>query len=156
MTKIEDYLYESMGRVYWKKAKGSRGIVGNRFGSYDGKYWHGMFEGKMYREHQLVWYLNYGYIPKYIDHINNNPTDNRIENLREVTQKENGMNAKLRVDNTTGCKGVFYDKARNKYRVEIVVNKVKKCLGRFEDIELACLVANEARDKYHGEYARFA
>ena len=42
--------------------------------------------------HQLVWVLVYGRFPKQIDHINGNPTDNRIENLREVSYSENDMN----------------------------------------------------------------
>ena len=42
--------------------------------------------------HQLVWVLVYGRFPKQIDHINGNPKDNRVENLREVTRSENDMN----------------------------------------------------------------
>lgn len=152
---ICEYLEYKNGGVYWKKDKGSRGKAGMRFGSFDGRYRHGMFCGKMFREHQLVWFLHHGYIPEYIDHVNNNPLDNSIDNLRIVSQKQNGMNSKKRKDNKTGCKGVIFDKARNQYRVEITVNKKRIYLGRYEDLELASLVADEARDLYHGKYARF-
>lgn len=154
MSKIEDYLYENMGRVYWKKAKGSRGVVGNRFGSYSGRYWHGMFDGKMYKEHQLVFYLNRGYIPKNIDHINGDCLDNRIENLREATSVENGRNAKLRKDSGTGHKNVIFDKERSMYRVEFKHQNKTVFMKRFDDLELACLVADEYRSKFHGQFAR--
>lgn len=142
------------GGVYWKKAKGSRGVVGERFGSFDGRYRHGMFNKRMLREHQLVWFLHHGEIPKMIDHIDGDPLNNRIENLRLVSSCQNGMNARIRKDNKTGCKGVSFIKGKGKYRVELTVNKQKKYFGYFEDEELACLVAEEARDKYHGKYAR--
>jgi hypothetical protein len=82
MNNIEDYLEYKEGKVFWKKAKGSRGVKGQRFGSFDGRYWHGMFNGKMYREHQLVWYLCKGYFPACLDHADGNSLNNNIENLR--------------------------------------------------------------------------
>lgn len=42
--------------------------------------------------HQVVWVLCYGALPTQIDHVNGNPRDNRVENLREVSQSENDMN----------------------------------------------------------------
>ena len=154
LNNINEYLEYKDGGVYWKKTKGSRGIKGNRFGSFDGRYRHGMFEGKMLREHQLVWFLHHGVFPLMLDHIDGNSLNNHIDNLREVSASQNGMNAKMRKDNKTGCKGVFFIKNKGKYRVELVVNKQKKNFGYFEDEELACLVAEEARDKYHGNFAR--
>jgi hypothetical protein len=152
---MREYFEYKDGKIFWKKDKGSRGKVGQRFGSFDGsRYWHGMFNGKMYREHQLVWALLYGVIPEYIDHVDGNGLNNCIENLREVTQSQNMMNSRLRKDSSTKKKNVTYDAARKKYRVEITVNGTKKRIGRFDDIELASLVAEEARDKYHKQFAR--
>ena len=151
---IKDYLEYKDGQVIWKKSKGSRRAAGDRFGCFDGRYWHGMFNGKMYREHQLVWLLHHDSLPSCIDHVDGNPLNNKIENLRQVSFSENSMNAKIRKDNKTGCKNVMFDKARNKYKVEITHNKKKIALGRFDDLEFACLVADEARDKYHGKFAR--
>ena len=96
----------------------------------------------------------HGYMPKEIDHIDNNPSNNRIENLREATRSEQLCNTKLRKDSTSGIKGVTWDKSRNKWIVSI--NKDKKTMfrGRFNDLELAQLVAVEARNKYHGDFAK--
>ena len=47
-----------------------------------------------------------------------------------------------------------WDKARNKWAVRIRINKVMTSIGRFDNLELADLVAQEARDKFHGYFAR--
>lgn len=154
MTNLKEYFEYQDGKIFWKKAKGSRGIVGERFGSYGGRYWHGMFEGKMYKEHQIVFYLQYGFIPDNIDHINGDCLDNRIENLREASSVENGRNAKLRKDSKTGYKNVIFDRERNMYRVEFKHRKKTVFMKRFDDLELACLVADEYRSKFHGNFAR--
>lgn len=79
-----------------------------------------------------------------IDHINNNKLDNRKDNLRFVTKSQNGQNRK--------CKGITYDKKRQKWCVNIVVNKKKYYLGRYKTEEEALLVRKEAEIKYQGEY----
>jgi hypothetical protein len=153
---IREYFEYRDGKVFWRKVKGSRGVVGKRFGCREPNgYQHGVLNGKTYREHQLVWALVYGYIPRLLDHIDGDTGNNKVENLREVSHSQNMMNATLRKDNKTGCKGVIWSKEKNKYRVEIRSNNVKRHLGYFEDLELACLVASEARDLYHGKHARF-
>ena len=69
--------------------------------------------------HQLVWVLNYGAFPSMIDHINGNPKDNRVENLREVNQSENDMNRvwAWKPNAKTGLPGVC--KAKGSYRVKV-------------------------------------
>jgi hypothetical protein len=57
-------------------------------------------------------------------------------------------------NNTSGIKGVCWHKSTNRWYVQLQVNKKMKYLGIYEDIELAELVAIEARAKYHGEFAR--
>jgi len=109
--------------------------------------------GKKYSVHQIVYLMNHGFIPKEIDHINGIRTDNRIENLREVTRSQNQMNAKKPNTNTSGVKNVYWKKQHKKWQVTLRVNGQRKDFGRYDDLELAELVAMEARDKYHGEYA---
>lgn len=107
---------------------------------------------KTYKIHRLIFIMFYGYSPKEIDHINGIKTDNRIENLREVSHCENQWNKSISKKNTTGIKNVTYE--NNKWRVRISVNRKMISIGCFEDIELAELVAQEARNKYHGQFAR--
>jgi hypothetical protein len=110
-------------------------------------------DGKRYTVHQVVFCMQYGYIPKMLDHINGIKDDNRIENLRVATPSENGYNTKIKSSNTTGVKNVQYIKHMDKYQVRLRINKQNTVIGHFKDLELAELVAMEARHKYHGEYA---
>ena len=105
--------------------------------------------------HRIVFLMHHGYLPKVIDHINGDKKDNRIENLREATISQNGMNSIKTKRNKSGVKGLCWDKSRNKWMVFIKANGISKTIGRFDDFELAELVAIEARNKYHGEFARF-
>ena len=96
------------------------------------------------------------YMPKEVDHIDGNSLNNKIENLREANRSENVCNIGIKKTNTSGYKGVHWDKARNKWMVTVQKNKKIVFNKRFEDLELAVLVAEEARNKYHKEFARFA
>ena len=112
-----------------------------------------MIDGKYYKNHRLIFLWNYGFLPKYIDHINGNPADNRIENLRAASLSQNQFNRKKSSTSTTGCKNVFFNKKDKKWVVKIRVNGTRKHLGTFSNLELADLVATEARDLYHKEFA---
>ncbi len=109
---------------------------------------------KYYKAHRLAWLYVYGYMPKIIDHINGNPTDNMISNLRECNTAQNALNVGVKAHSKSGIKNVMRKKGRSKWTVRLRVNGVYKHIGNFDDIELAGLVAVEAREKYHGEYAR--
>jgi hypothetical protein len=109
-------------------------------------------DGKRYTVHQVVFCMQYGYIPKMLDHINCIKDDNRIENLREATKFENGYNTKTPITNTTGTKNIQWIKHMNKFQVRLKVKKQNKVIGYFSDMDLAQLVADEARNKYHGAF----
>ena len=104
-----------------------------------------------YLNHRLIFLYHNGYFPKKVDHIDGNPLNNKIENLREVTVSQNGMNRKTNFNSFTKIKNVT--KAGKKWRVAITKNNKYIHIGFFADLELAELVAIEARNKYHGEYA---
>ena len=108
---------------------------------------------KIYKAHRLVFLYHHGYLPKQIDHIDKNPDNNLIENLRPATNSQNCMNRGVMKNNTSGSKGVFWRKESKKWRVAIRLNNKLRFFGTFEDIELAELVAIEARNKYHKEFA---
>ena len=63
--------------------------------------------GKMYLTYRLIFLMEHGYMPKYVDHINGDPADNRIENLREATAMQNGTNRGKQTNNTSGYKNVY-------------------------------------------------
>lgn len=111
-------------------------------------------DGVVYTLHRLIFIYHYGYAPKIIDHINNDRSDNRIENLREATQQQNCLNRKVHKNNRSGIKNVYFDKGCQKWGVQITIGKKRKAIGYFEDIEFAELVAIEARNKFHGTFAR--
>lgn len=88
------------------------------------------------------------------DHINGDKLDNRKENLRNVTKKQNQMNRKVSKHSTSGFKGVGWCKQTKKWRLSMTINGVYRTLGRFSCIKEAALKYNEYARKYHGEFAR--
>lgn len=122
--------------------------------NYDG-YLNCSLNGIYYGVHRLIWLYVHGYMPQnYIDHINGNRSDNRLCNLREATNKQNQHNAKLRKDNTSGIKGVSWNKKDKKWNVQLKVDKKIIHIGRFNELEQAKTAISEARRKYHGEFSR--
>ena len=87
-----------------------------------------------------------------IDHIDNNPTNNNVKNLRWCSQKDNGCNRDKQINNTSGFKGVSFHKKTNKYRAYININGKKKHIGYYETAEEASK-AYEAKAKViHKEF----
>lgn len=94
--------------------------------------------GKHYFAHRIIWLINYGKFPEeVVDHIDGNGLNNRLENLRSVSNTKNSRNCRLSKNNTTGVNGVW--KNGNKYVAEIMVDRKKISLGSYCTIE-------EARD----------
>ena len=101
--------------------------------------------------HRLVLGLQRG-DKRRADHIYHNTNDNRKENLRIVTGSQNLMNSKIFKNNTSGCKGVSYNKEKKKWDAIITVNKNTIFLGRYENIEEAIESRKVAEEKYFKEY----
>lgn len=95
--------------------------------------------------HRLAWFMTYGYWPKTIDHQNGDTSDNRIENLRDVTQQQNCTNQKRRKTNTSGRTGV--QKSGNRWIATICFNYEVIKIGSYATFEEAC----EARSVKEGE-----
>jgi hypothetical protein len=106
---------------------------------------------KVYKAHRLIWAIVYGEFPKgQIDHINGIRHDNRIDNLRDVTQQQNAHNKKeIFKTNTSGYKGVCWNKRSKKWQSCISVNKKTIYLGVFEDAKLAHQAYLDAKKAYH-------
>ena len=142
------------GNLYWIKPLSGkakhRKIAGNinKKGRSIGIY------NKNYLAHRLIFLWHHGYLPKYIDHIDGNPFNNRIENLREATHQQNMCNAKKSIANSSGYKNVSWDASSKKWRVRLKIDKKEKQFGSYKDIEEANLVAIKLRKMYFGEFAR--
>jgi len=109
--------------------------------------------GKQHKVHRIIWQMNYGNLPKLIDHIDGNKENNKLCNLRPASVQQNQCNRKLQSNNTSGVKNVVYDRFRDKWKVQIVSNGKLISIGRYDDLEAAELVAILAREKYHGNFA---
>ena len=141
------------GFLYWR-AKPSRGVnAGDKVGTIcSSGHQRLMYRRKIYRVHAIIWLMHYGQIPKEIDHKDTNKLNNCVENLRLACNK-NQQNVGVRVDNTSGAKNVYWHKPTNRWSVIVSADKIRHNFGYFKDFELADLVATEARNKYHGEFA---
>lgn len=90
-----------------------------------------------------------------IDHINRDNHDNRRQNLRYVTHAFNAHNAKIRSDNTSGYKGVYFVKSKPKtpFRALIVFNQKRIALGYHETAIQAAVAYNNKAKELYGENA---
>jgi len=110
---------------------------------------------KRWQAHRLAWALHYGEWPSdQIDHINGVKTDNRICNLREATNSQNGKNLGLSKANKSGVAGVCWSKRYQNYRAYIKVEHKQKYLGTFKNFDDAVKIRREAEYKYFGEWNR--
>lgn len=105
---------------------------------------------KLYSAHRLAWFYVYGVWPSCeIDHINRCKSDNRILNLREATGSENQQNRLKSKNNTSGYKGVFWHKTKQKWYAAILVNSKAIHLGVFKTTEEAYAAYCEAASRLH-------
>ena len=88
-----------------------------------------------------------------IDHINRDKLDNRRENLRIATYSQNQYNIGLQSNNTSGFKGVTWDKHRQKWLATIRIDGKIIYLGRYKHRIKAAMVATIARIVAHGKFA---
>jgi len=144
------------GGLYWIKPTGARAKAGDRVGFNAGSmnYRKVQINNIGYMEHHLVWMLHHGSLSTLdIDHINGDTQDNRIENLREATRSQNLCNQKIRSDNKSGIKGVFFVRSRDKWCATIQYDGLKKHLGYFDSIDDAVNARKNAEQMIHKEFA---
>ncbi len=143
--------YESETGIFtWKVSNSNRVKVGAVAGSPNG---HGYLcikvLNRLYRAHRLAWLYVRGEWPKdQLDHINRDRSDNRIDNLREATNKQNLQNRSKSSTNTSGHTGIYWDKRASKWVAKIRHNQKLIHLGYFTDIEDA-IAARKAAEKLY-------
>lgn len=113
--------------------------------------------GKSFSEHRLAWLLTHGEWPTLdIDHIDGNSVNNRLANLRLATDSQNLANAKTPSNNTSGFRGVSRHTTTGRWVAHVRVNRRLIHLGLFDTPAEAGAVAQAARVRYFGEFARAA
>jgi hypothetical protein len=154
LKELFDY---AAANLIWKKSrpKVSLGAIAGSRPNEQNPYSAVKIDGRLYKTHRLIYLWCYGTLPDFVDHLNGDKTDNRIENLRAATKSENCRNRKTPTSNTSGIKNVSWSKHHKKWRVYLGIESSQhKHIGYFDDLELAELVAIEAREKFHADFAR--
>lgn len=109
------------------------------------------FDGKKHLVHRIIWLLHHDDCPQFLDHIDGNPLNNRIENLRPATKQQNAMNRRIRSDNSTGFKGIY--PSGKKFKASICVSGKNIYLGTFVTKEAAHGAYRVAAQQHFKEFA---
>jgi hypothetical protein len=153
---LETFEYKD-GMLYWKKHVQANKYVGKPVGSVCNLgYYNTRHKNVNYKVHRIIFLMHNGYAPEVIDHIDGNPSNNKIENLREATPSLNKCNQVIYKSNTSGVKGVSWSSEQKRWKTQISFNGKRKYLGTFKVLSDAEEFVNLARDMIHGEFARVA
>lgn len=107
-------------------------------------------DSNFYRAHRLIWKICTGFDPTgEIDHINGDRSDNRIDNLRDVSSSENHRNKSIRIGRKIKIMGVYFCEKSNKWYSQIYENGKNIHLGRFSCFLDACCARKSAELKYN-------
>ena len=150
------YHPESGDIIWLKHQKNNQVKVGSVAGAKN-KSGHIMigYAGRRWYAHRLAWFLYYGEWPRtHIDHINGNPLDNRITNLRLATQSQNMMNKRKLSSSRGKFKGITWHNRNKKWVAQIKKDGKNTYLGSFPSQEEAHAKYREVAQIKFGEFAR--
>jgi hypothetical protein len=153
---LDSIFYIDNGLLHWKIKPSYRIHQGSQIKGFKDKdgYLIVRYKGNAITIHRAIFIMCHGYSPYCIDHIDCDKTNNRIENLREVTRQQNAYNMKLSDKNTSGFKNVTWCKSKLKWVGYVRVNTIKRYVGQFDDINEANMACIAFREANHGEYVR--
>lgn len=156
MNLLESLRYEPAdGHFYWTQSGRGRRIGEPAGGMSGNGYWQIRIGGRLYYAHRLAWLASYGELPHCeIDHINGDPLDNRVANLRKASHAQNSMNVRPHRDSLSGLKGAYFDKADQKWYSCIRIGGQNKFLGYFATAEKAHGAYVAASREVHGQFSR--
>jgi hypothetical protein len=162
-NEIKEYLSCDIntGMFIWIKSPSKRITIGKIAGTKtatcknkpDEYYWGIQFKGTLYFAHRLVYWWFTDKQDFHIDHIDGNKLNNAFDNLRGATTSQNLCNRPKPSSNTTGYKGVHYNKATGKYTAQIRHQYTKHHLGYYATPEEAYLAYCEAAELYHKDFS---
>lgn len=142
------------GQLIRKKSQGNR-TSGTLLGcSQKNGYVIGMINKKFFYLHRLIYLWHHGYMPKTVDHIDGNPGNNKIENLRACTQSQNLCNKTKQINNSSGHKNVYWANHHQRWIATVNYKGKKHTFGSFKNLEDAVLAAQVGREKIHGQFAK--
>lgn len=111
-------------------------------------------DGRVYLAHRLAFLYVLGSFPAdCVDHVNQVKDDNRWCNLRPATRQQNQGNKGLQRNNSSGHRGVSWDKRHGKWVAQGGRSKGRIHLGRFDSLEEAAAAAQSWRNQTYGEFA---
>lgn len=147
-TLVDDDVYDSLSRFKWYARRSPFALK---------DFWYAIRRvprkngGGFLRMHRVITEAKPG---KFVDHINHNGLDNRRENLRICSHKENTQNQLVHRDNATGKKGVGVSHGKTKFRARIRIDGALVHLGYFRSLEEAARAYDDAAKKHFGEFAQ--
>lgn len=109
---------------------------------------------KLYSAHRIAYCMMVGRWPGLIDHADMDQYNNAWNNLREADKATNGQNRGAPKNNTSGVKGVYWDKTRAKWAADIHSRNRRYRLGRFDSLDDARAAYATAAHSLHKEFAR--
>lgn len=148
------YYDPETGVFVWRVSKSKRVKVGSVAGTLQNKgYIHIKINGRKYLAHRLAFLYMTGTFPEHqIDHQNGIRADNRWNNLREATNSDNQRNSGKQANNTSGYKGVAWNKQAGKWYAQCGVNGKDYHIGSFTTANEAHAAYCAFAAKYHGEF----
>jgi len=158
LDKVNQLLeYLPNGELKRKITTSPKSIQGTLVGNGDlRRYKYFSIDGVKYYNHRIVWFIHHGYMPQQIDHINKNPLDNRIENLRECNQSQNNWNQGIKATNKSGHKGISWYSRDKRWVATINAHGKRNIIGRFVNKQDAIDAIKKSRIEIHKEFARYA
>jgi hypothetical protein len=139
------------GNLYWREGNGRKS--GKLIGGGKSLYKVCSVNRACYYQHRIIFLYHHGYMPKCLDHINNDRHDNRIENLRAVSARQNQHNRLMNKNNTSGVKGVCWHKPAGKWMAQMRCDSKKYYCGLHDNISDAAQAIKDLREKLHGKFA---
>lgn len=135
--------FRMAGQVAGTRRRDGRGVI--------------VYKNGFFLSSRVAWAYMTGEWPSHlVDHVDNDPSNDRWENLRAATKTQNGYNKRHRPSSSSSFKGVYYAAHAKKWRAEIAANGNRRHLGYFDNEQEAADAYAAAAHELHGEFARLA
>lgn len=147
--------YDPLSGLFTRRVRTSNSIkIGDIAGCDDGKgYIRINVDGKLYKAHRLAFLWMMGHWPENdVDHRNEVKSDNRWDNIRTATRQQNNANKGKQSNNTSGYKGVTWNKATGKWQAAVTFNRKRYHLGFYDDPAYAAAVHAGASRLLFGDF----